>query len=53
VRRFTLITIICLVVLLAGAAVASFAELLPLPIDDNFTIPLAAGLAMALVLAWS
>ena len=39
-------------VLLAGAAVASLAELLPLPIDDNFTIPLAAGLAMALVLAW-
>ena len=32
--------------LLAGAAVAGLVELLPLPPDDNFTIPLASGAAM-------
>jgi len=38
--------------LLAGAAAATLAELLPLPLDDNFTIPLAAGLALWLVSLW-
>lgn len=38
--------------LLAGAVAATVAELLPIPVDDNFTIPLAAGLAMALVSGW-
>src|SRR5262249_43200629 len=32
-------------ILLAGAAAAALCELLPLPVDDNFTIPLGAGLA--------
>ena len=32
--------------LLAGAAVAGLVELLPLPPDDNLTIPLASGAAM-------
>ena len=32
--------------LLAGAAVAGLVELLSLPPDDNFTIPLASGAAM-------
>ena len=31
-----------------GALVAALVELLPLPVDDNLTVPLAAGLAMAL-----
>jgi len=30
----------------AGAVVATVIELLPLPMDDNFTVPLATGLAM-------
>jgi acyl phosphate:glycerol-3-phosphate acyltransferase len=38
-------------VLIAGAAAASLCELLPLPVDDNFTIPLGAGLAMTLAQA--
>ena len=32
--------------LLVGAAVAGLVELLPLPPDDNFTIPLVSGAAM-------
>jgi glycerol-3-phosphate acyltransferase PlsY len=35
--------------LIAGAAVAAIAELLPLPIDDNVTIPLTAAGLMALL----
>jgi len=38
-------------VLLVGATAASICELLPLPVDDNFTIPLGAGLAMTLTQA--
>ena len=35
--------------LVAGAATAAIAELLPLPIDDNITVPLAAAGLMTLV----
>lgn len=35
--------------LVAGAVVAGIAELLPLPVDDNLRVPLAAGGAMALL----
>jgi len=35
-------------VVLAGALAATVAELLPLPADDNFTMPLLAGAVMAL-----
>ncbi len=34
---------------LAGAAAATIAELVPIPIDDNFRIPLAAGALMQLM----
>ncbi|MAE70060.1 MAG: hypothetical protein CME06_06280 [Gemmatimonadetes bacterium] len=34
---------------LAGAAAATIAELVPIPIDDNFRIPLAAGGLMQLM----
>lgn len=33
---------------LAGALVATIAEALPLPIDDNFSIPILSGIAMVL-----
>lgn len=33
-----------------GAAVAAVVEALPLPVDDNITVPLAAGAAMVMVL---
>jgi dolichol kinase len=33
---------------LAGAVVAAVAEALPLPIDDNFSIPILSGVAMVL-----
>ncbi len=33
-------------VLAAGAAAAALTELLPFPVDDNFTIPIGAGIAM-------
>jgi dolichol kinase len=33
-------------VLLVGAAAAALTELMPFPVDDNFTIPLGAGIAM-------
>lgn len=33
----------------AGAAMATLIELLPVPLDDNLRIPLAAGFAMTLV----
>lgn len=33
-----------------GAAVAAFVEALPIPMDDNLTVPLVAGVAMTLVL---
>jgi glycerol-3-phosphate acyltransferase PlsY len=36
-------------VLLVGGAVAAITELLPLPIDDNATVPLVAGGAMVLM----
>jgi dolichol kinase len=36
-------------VLLAGGCVASAVELIPLPLDDNATIPLISGGAMALL----
>ncbi|MBI4312322.1 MAG: hypothetical protein HY681_11145 [Chloroflexi bacterium] len=35
--------------LVAGAAAAALAELLPVPLDDNLTVPLAAGAVMTLV----
>ena len=35
---------------LVGAAVATVFELLPIPLDDNFRIPLSAGFAMDLLL---
>lgn len=35
-----------LALLSIGAAAAALTELLPVPIDDNFTIPIGAGLAM-------
>jgi len=35
-----------LTLLAIGAAAAALTELLPLPVDDNFTIPLGSGLAM-------
>jgi len=35
-----------LTLLSIGAAAAALTELLPVPIDDNFTIPIGAGLAM-------
>lgn len=31
---------------LIGALIASFAELMPLPLDDNFAIPIIAGLVL-------
>ena len=34
---------------LIGAFVATIVELLPIPLDDNFRIPLAAGLVMQLL----
>ncbi len=33
----------------AGVVVAALVELLPLPVDDNFTVPLAAGGVMAVL----
>jgi dolichol kinase len=36
-------------VALAGAAAATLFELLPLPLDDNFAVPLSAGFAMMLM----
>ncbi len=36
-------------VAVGGALAATLVELLPLPIDDNLTIPLAAGLALMLL----
>ena len=38
-------------VLAAGAVAAALFELMPLPIDDNFSIPLGAGAVMTLVQA--
>jgi len=35
---------------LVGAATATLFELLPIPLDDNFRIPLSAGFAMELLL---
>ena len=35
---------------LVGAAVATVFELLPIPLDDNFRVPLSAGFAMELLL---
>jgi dolichol kinase len=32
--------------LVVGAAAAALTELLPFPVDDNFTVPLGSGLAM-------
>ena len=40
-------------VLVAGALAATFFELLPLPIDDNFSIPLGAGAVMTLAQMFS
>ena len=37
-------------VALVGAVVATVFELLPIPLDDNFRIPLSAGFAMELLL---
>src|SRR5262245_64706168 len=38
-------------VILVGAMAATLFELLPLPVDDNFSIPLGAGVAMTLLKA--
>ncbi|HEU4401065.1 MAG TPA: SEC59/DGK1/VTE5 family protein [Candidatus Polarisedimenticolia bacterium] len=38
-------------VLGAGAAAAALTELLPFPVDDNFTIPLGSGIVMVAVQA--
>src|SRR5512139_1115324 len=35
---------------LVGAAVATVFELMPIPLDDNFRVPLSAGFAMELLL---
>jgi dolichol kinase len=35
---------------LVGALVATIFELLPIPLDDNFRIPLSAGFTMELLL---
>ena len=32
--------------LIAGAVAAGLAELAPLPVDDNLTVPIAAGAVM-------
>ena len=40
-----------LAVIAAGAAAATLFELLPLPVDDNFSIPLGAGAVMTLAQA--
>jgi dolichol kinase len=36
-------------VIFSGASVAMIMELIPLPVDDNVSIPLSAGLAMAVL----
>lgn len=36
---------------IAGAVTATIFELLPIPLDDNFRIPLSAGFAMRLVMS--
>ena len=36
-------------VIIFGAFVAMVVELIPSPVNDNVTIPLSAGLAMALI----
>jgi glycerol-3-phosphate acyltransferase PlsY len=36
---------------IAGAVTATVFELLPIPLDDNFRIPLSAGFAMRLVMS--
>jgi dolichol kinase len=41
------------VVIVAGALAATLFELIPLPIDDNFSIPLGAGAVMTLVQAFA
>lgn len=43
---------ISLPVLIIGAVVAAIVEALPLPIDDNITIPIFSGLVMTLVQFW-
>ncbi len=40
-------------VMILGALVAAGVELLPLPLNDNLTIPLIAGAAMEFALRWS
>jgi dolichol kinase len=39
-------------IMILGALVAAGVELLPLPLNDNLTIPLIAGAAMELALRW-
>jgi dolichol kinase len=39
-----------LLVLVSGAGVAAFVEALPLPVDDNLSSPLAAGIVMSALL---
>ena len=36
-------------VIIFGASVAMVIELIPSPVNDNVTIPLSSGLAMALI----
>ncbi|MBI4285198.1 MAG: hypothetical protein HY670_04760 [Chloroflexi bacterium] len=40
---------VSLYTILLGAAVASITEAVPIPVDDNLTVPLLAGLAMTIV----
>ena len=39
-------------VIICGAVAAAVTELLPVPIDDNFTIPIGSGIAMLAAGAW-
>ena len=39
-------------ILMLGALIAACVELLPLPVNDNFAIPVLAGAAMELALRW-
>ena len=40
-------------VMILGALVAAALELLPIPVNDNFIIPVLAGAAMELMLRWT
>lgn len=40
------------VVALIGAAVSTLVELIPVPVDDNFSVPVVSGLVMHLALGY-